>query len=102
MSEKHNQILEALEILIYQGDQQEMKRKIDYYKAKPLEESFLTFVTQEISQNGSTLNRAFVMDSEEEKGYSEFSHFEDQKTQKIVEDQLEKVKLKSALKIVKD
>lgn len=54
-----------------------MKRKIDYYKAKPLEESFLTFVTQEISQNGSTLNRAFVMDSEEEKGYSEFSHFGD-------------------------
>lgn len=63
-----------------------MKRKVHYYKAKPLDESFLTFVTQEISQNGSTLNRAFVMDSEEEKGYSEFSHLEDQNTEKIVEE----------------
>lgn len=37
MNEKHNQILEALEMLIYQGDHQEMKSKIDYYKAKPLD-----------------------------------------------------------------
>lgn len=71
MRDKHEEMLEALEMLIYQGDLEELKQKLDSYKRRSLDESFLTFATQEISQTSSnqTLNRAFVLD-EEDPGYS--------------------------------
>lgn len=37
MKDKHGEMLEALEMLTYQGDIEDLKLKLDYYKRKPLD-----------------------------------------------------------------
>ena len=37
MKDKHGEMLEALEMLTYQGDLEDLKLKLDYYKRKPLD-----------------------------------------------------------------
>jgi hypothetical protein len=60
--QRHNGILESLEMLLYQEDYHELRKKIAHYKAKELEESTLSEFIPSISVNSfhSTLNRAFV------------------------------------------
>lgn len=65
---KHNEVLQNLEMLIFQKDYSELQRKLDYYKSKPLDESILTFVTQSVNDNESTnpLNRSFMIENNSE------------------------------------